>query len=112
MYCIQSQFVVVCIEITVVCLPLIGMCYVLVEYLCSNDGSSPDESSDDESCDTRKGNLHEVEQCDLLHFFGCVKTSCFGHEENGFSQIGKIFDYDVTKSSLVGRIQVFANGVL
>ena len=35
--------------------------FLSTEYLCLNDGSSSDENSDDESCMTVKGNLHELE---------------------------------------------------
>ena len=36
--------------------------YVSIEYLCAKDGSLSDESIDDESGMTVKGNLHQVEQ--------------------------------------------------
>ena len=36
--------------------------FVSIDSLCVTEGSSPEESSEDDSCRTAKGNLHEVEQ--------------------------------------------------
>ena len=50
----------------------VSLDFLPIESLCLNDGSSSDESSDDEPCMTVEGNLYEVEQFQTLY-----TTKCF-----------------------------------